>query len=113
MAQKKTDLLQGTLDLLILRTLQLEPLHGYGMALRLEQITRGTFRVNAGSLFPALYRMEREGYLEATWKRTENGRRAKYYELTPAGRKKLAAEKRNWERVKLAIGRVLDGTETS
>ncbi len=111
MPPERTDLLQGTLDLLILRTLQVEPLHGYGIAVRLEQITRGTFRVNAGSLFPALYRMEREGYLQTAWKRTENGRRAKYYDLTAAGRKKLAAEKRNWRRVKLAIGRVLEAAQ--
>ncbi len=111
MAAERTEVLQGTLDLLILRTLQLEPLHGYGIALRLEQITRSAFKVNAGSLFPALYRMEREGYIEADWKRTENGRRAKYYSLTAAGRKKLAIEKRNWERIRLAIGRVLEATQ--
>jgi len=110
MAAERTEVLQGTLDLLILRTLQVEPLHGYGIALRLEQITRSAFRVNAGSLFPALYRMEREGLVKATWRRTENRRRAKYYDLTAAGRKKLAEEKRNWERVKLAIGRVLEAT---
>lgn len=110
MARERTELLPGTLDLLILRTLQLEAQHGYGIALRLEQITHGAFRVNAGSLFPALYRMEREGYVQAAWKRTENGRRAKYYGLTAAGRKKLAADMRNWERVKLAIGRVLEAS---
>jgi len=110
MARERTELLPGTLDLLILRTLQLEARHGYGIALRLEQITQGAFRVNAGSLFPALYRMEREGYVQAAWKRTENGRRAKYYGLTAVGRKKLAAAMRNWERVKLAIGRVLEAS---
>ena len=105
----KSDLLQGTLDLLILRTLQLEPLHGYGIAQRLEQMTRGTFRVNGGSLFPALYALEKEGFLAATWRATENNRRAKYYALTAAGRRKLGAEKRQWARVAQAIARVLEG----
>ena len=105
--KEKTDVMQGTLDLLILRTLQLEPLHGYGIAQRVEQMTRGAFRVNGGSLFPALYALEKEGFLRAEWRASENNRRAKYYALTAAGRKKLGEEKRNWARVTEAIARVL------
>jgi PadR family transcriptional regulator PadR len=108
MTQNKMDLLQGTLDLLILRTLQLEPLHGYGIAQRLEQITRGTFRVNGGSLFPALYALEKNGYLSSEWRATENNRRAKYYALTPSGRRKLNEEKRNWAKIVAAMQLVLD-----
>jgi transcriptional regulator len=108
MKNDKVDVLQGTLDLLILRTLQLEPLHGYGIAQRLEQITRGTFCVNGGSLFPALYQLEKNGYLSSTWRATENNRRAKYYALTPAGRRKLSEEKRHWERIVKAMQVVLD-----
>jgi PadR family transcriptional regulator PadR len=103
------DLLQGTLDLLVLRTLSLQPLHGYGVVRRLTQVTRGAFRFNAGSVFPALYRLEREGFLDADWGETENRRRAKYYSLTRAGRKKLAEERRHWTRASLAIERVLEG----
>lgn len=109
MAAKQQDLLQGTLDLLVLRTLSLEPLHGFGTVQRLTQVTRGTFRFNAGSVFPALYRLEREGFLDSSWAETENGRRAKYYTLTPAGRKQLAEERRLWARASLAIGRVIEG----
>lgn len=108
-AKEKSDVLQGTLDLLILRTLQLEPLYGYGIAQRLEQMTRGTFRVNGGSLFPALYALEKEGFLKAEWRASENNRRAKYYALTAAGRRKLGEERRNWARVAQAIARVLEG----
>ncbi len=107
MASDKADLLQGTLHLLILRTLALEPLHGYGIAQRLRQVTGGVFDVNAGSLFPALYKLEAEGYLSASWGESENQRRAKYYILTAAGRKKLHAERKNWRRVSFAINRVL------
>jgi transcriptional regulator len=109
MTTRQQDLLQGTLDLLVLRTLSLEPLHGFGIVQRLTQVTRGTFRFNAGSVFPALYRLERDGYLESTWAETENRRRARYYALTRAGRKKLAEEQRLWARASLAIGRVLEG----
>jgi len=108
--QEKTGVMQGTLDLLILRTVQLEPLHGYGIAQRLEQMTRGAFRVNGGSLFPALYALEKEGFLRAEWRASEHNRRAKYYALTTAGRRKLGEEKRKWERVTQAIARVLQGT---
>lgn len=108
MATKNQDLLQGTLDLLVLRTLRVQPLHGYGIVQRLTQVTQGAFRFNAGSVFPALYRLEREGYLGASWGETENHRRAKYYALTRAGRKKLAEEQRNWTRASGAIARVLE-----
>lgn len=103
------DLLHGTLDLLVLRTVQVEALHGYGIVQRLKQLTRGTFRFHAGSVFPALYRLEREGYLTSHWATTEHNRRAKYYGLTPAGRKRLSAERRSWEAASLAIRRVLEG----
>jgi len=109
-ATRKNDLLQGTLDLLVLRTLSLEPLHGYGVLQRLTQLTRGEFRFNAGSVFPALYRLERGGYLDSAWAPTENNRRAKYYRLTRDGRRKLAEERRNWDRASLAISRVLEST---
>ena len=108
MKKDKVDLLQGTLDLLILRTLQLEPLHGYGIAQRLQQITRGTFRVNGGSLFPALYALEKNGYLSAEWRSTENNRRAKYYSLTAAGKLKLSEQKRHWARIVKAMQLVLE-----
>jgi PadR family transcriptional regulator PadR len=107
MGEAKVDLLQGTLDLLILRTVQLEPLHGYGIAQRLEQITRGTFQVNGGSLFPALYALENHGYLRSEWRATEKNRRAKYYSLTSAGQKKLNVEKRHWARIVKAMQLVL------
>ena len=105
--KKDSGLVQGTLDLLILRTLSLEPLHGYGIGLRLEQLSRGTLRVNAGSLFPAFRRLERDGQIVGTWQRTENGRRAKYYALTRDGRSTLLKSTREWEEQALAISRVL------
>ena len=111
MAANKSDLLQGTLDLLILRTLSLGPLHGYGISQRLEQLTRGVFSINAGTFFPALYRLEEQGLLAAKWGRSENNRRARFYSLTRAGEKRLEAETRNWETVAGAIGRVLRATE--
>ena len=111
MAASKSDLLQGTLDLLILRTLSLGPLHGYGISQRLEQLTRGVFSINAGTFFPALYRLEEQGLLAAKWGRSENNRRARFYSLTRAGEKRLEAETRNWETVATAIGRVLRATE--
>jgi len=105
--ERETSLLQGTLDLLILQTLSLEPLHGYGIGVRLEQLSRGAFRVNAGSLFPAFRRLERDGHIAAEWRRTENGRRAKYYALTPSGRKTLATATKDWEQQARAIAHVL------
>jgi PadR family transcriptional regulator, regulatory protein PadR len=100
-------LVQGTLDMLILRTLALEPMHGYGIGVRLEQISRGALRVNAGSLFPAFRRLERDGQIAAEWRTTENGRRAKYYSLTPHGRQTLAKTTKDWQRQTAAITRVL------
>ena len=107
MTQKKTDLLQGTLDLLILKTLSLEARHGLGIARRIQQITRGTFAVKPGSLFPALYRLEQDGWIEEARVQAKEHNRAKYYQLTPAGRKQLRAVTENWQRVTAAVGRVL------
>src|SRR5215208_5258327 len=110
MAGKKTDLLQGTLDLLVLKALALGALHGLGVSHRIEQITRGTFRVKPGSLFPALHRMEQAGWLESSWGESENKRRAKYYRLTKAGRRQLEAEAEDWQRISLAITSALKAT---
>ena len=104
---KAADLLQGTLDLLILRTLELRPLHGVGVADRIEQVTHGVFMVGPGSLFPALHRLAERGWIEGEWGQLENGRRAKFYELTRAGRAQLAEEKRNWRKVHTAVNQVL------
>jgi transcriptional regulator len=110
MASAKTELLQGTLNLLILKTLALGPNHGLGIARRIQQVTRGTFEVKPGSLFPALHRLEGKGWLASEWDESENNRRAKYYQLTPAGRRQLRAETESWERIALAIGRALQAT---
>jgi PadR family transcriptional regulator, regulatory protein PadR len=107
MNEQNTELLQGTLDLLILKALALAPLHGLGVARRIEQVTRGTFRVKPGSLFPALHRMEEEGWLSSYWGESENNRRAKYYELTRTGRRHLGNETERWGRISLAIARAL------
>lgn len=104
----QSELVQGTLEMLILKTLALEPMHGYGVALRIEQISAGVFRVNAGSLLPALSRMERAGHVKSEWRATENNRRAKYYLLTAKGRKALAAETEQWGRQTAAIARILE-----
>ena len=108
MIDKPSTLVQGTLDMLILKTLALEPLHGWGIAQRIEQISRGVFQVNAGSLFPAFRRLERAGLIEAEWRATENNRRAKYYALTRHGRRKLEAETKQWSRQTAAIARILE-----
>jgi transcriptional regulator len=105
-----TNLLQGTLDLLILKALSLQPMHGLGVARRIEQITRGAFRVKPGSLFPALHRLEEAGWLEATWGESENNRRAKFYALTRAGRRQLDAETREWGRIAVAMAAALQAT---
>ena len=105
-----TNLLQGTLDLLILKALTLSPLHGLGIARRIGQVSRGTFQVKPGSLFPALHRMEQAGWLTATWGESENGRRAKYYRLSKAGRRQLKVEAEEWGRVSLAIALALRAT---
>jgi PadR family transcriptional regulator, regulatory protein PadR len=110
MAHPHANLLQGTLDLLVLKALTLGELHGLGVARRIEQITRGTFRVKPGSLFPALHRMEEAGWLAASWGASENNRRAKYYRLTPAGRRQLDAEVGEWTRISLAISTALQST---
>src|SRR5260370_41099919 len=96
MNEPNTDVIQGTLDMLILKTLSLEPMHGFGIARRIEQTTRGVFKVNPGSLLTALQRLEREGWLDAEWRQTENSRRAKVYRLTRAGNKKLESEISDW-----------------
>src|SRR3954447_7694915 len=103
MTEKKTDLLQGTLHLLILKALSVQPLHGLGVAGRIAQITNGTFEVKPGSLFPALHRMEEAGWLKAYWGDSENNRRAKYYGLTRAGRRQLETETKDWQRISLGI----------
>ena len=103
----KADLLQGTLDLLILKTLSLGPMHGLGISRRISQTTKGTFAVKPGSLFPALHRMQEQGWLRSSWGDSENNRRAKYYELTKAGRQQLETEVENWDRISLAMARAL------
>lgn len=108
MGEKMGDLVQGTLEMLVLKTLALEPMHGYGIALRIEQISDGVFRVNPGSLLPALSRLEREGRIHGEWKATENNRKAKYYLLTARGRKALEEERRQWGRQVTAISRILE-----
>jgi len=105
--QSSTDVIQGTLDMLILKTLSLQPMHGFGIGRRVEQISRGVFKVNPGSLLTALKRLERAGWLDAEWRDTENARRAKFYALTRAGRKQLEVETADWERRTAAIARLL------
>lgn len=107
---KSESVVQGTLDMLILKTVALEPLHGYGLGLRIEQISKGVFKVNAGSLFPALRRLERQGWICGEWRATENNRRAKYYSLSDAGRKRLKSEAREWHVQSAAISRILQAT---
>jgi PadR family transcriptional regulator, regulatory protein PadR len=102
------ELVQGTLEMLIMKTLALEPMHGYGVALRIEQMSQGVFRVNPGSLLPALSRMERAGGVKSEWRATENNRRAKYYQLTANGRKALSKETEQWQRQSIAIARILE-----
>ena len=106
----RLDLLQGTLDLLILRALSLEPAHGLGVSRRIGQLTDGTFDVKPGSLFPALHRLEEQGWLKSEWGESENRRRAKFYTLTAAGRRQLREETQTWERLSLAIAKALEGT---
>lgn len=108
MPDKSSDLVHGTLDMLILKTLAVEPMHGYGIAVRLEQMSKGTFRINAGSLFVALQRLERAGVIKSEWKASENSRRAKYYILTQQGRRRLESETKEWGRQVAAIARILE-----
>jgi PadR family transcriptional regulator PadR len=107
MDESSTDVIQGTLDMLILKALSLEPMHGFGVARRIEQISRDVFKVNPGSLMVAFQRMERAGLLDAEWRQTENSRRAKYYRLTRAGRKQLGIETAEWTRRAAAVARLL------
>jgi transcriptional regulator len=110
MAKRQVDLLQGTLGLLVLKSLALGPLHGLGVSNRIAQITKGTFNVKPGSLFPALHRMEEAGWLQSSWGESENNRRAKYYRLTAAGRRQLETETEDWQRISLAITTALKST---
>jgi transcriptional regulator len=110
MPSEERGLVQGTLDMLILKTLALEPMHGYGIGTRLTQISRGVFNVNAGSLFPAFRRLERDGLIKGEWRATENNRRAKYYSLTAPGRATLKRQTREWESQTTAIAFILEAT---
>ncbi|MBV6522765.1 MAG: hypothetical protein MNPFHGCM_02915 [Gemmatimonadaceae bacterium] len=107
MDEPNTDVIQGTMDLLILKTLSLEPMHGFGIGRRIEQVSRGVFKVNPGSLLTALQRLERAGWLDAEWRQTDNARRAKYYTLTRAGRRQLDVETADWTRRATAVTRLL------
>jgi transcriptional regulator len=108
MAARSTEMLKGTLDLLVLRTLELRPLHGIAVADRIRQVTGGAFDVGPGSLFPALHRLEQEGWIRGAWTTSSEGRRVKLYTLTAAGRRQLATERRQWSRIVTAVGQVLD-----
>ena len=105
---KQAELMKGTLDLLVLKTLALEPRHGVGVADRIRQVSGNTFVVRPGSLFPALHRLEEEGFIKGEWTETPEGRRAKYYRITSAGQRQLATEKKNWARIVSAIGLILE-----
>lgn len=107
MTEQSTDVIQGTLDLLILKTLSLGPLHGFGIGRRVEQVSQGVFKVNPGSLLTALQRLERSGWLDSEWRQTENSRRAKFYILTRTGRKRLETEEADWNRRASAVARLL------
>jgi transcriptional regulator len=107
---RPTDLLQGTLDMLILKTLALEPMHGWGISQRIQQVSDDVLVINQGSLYPALYRLEQQGLIKSEWGSSENNRQAKYYELTRAGKKQLNEERDNWERLSAAVDRVLQTT---
>ncbi len=107
MARDQSDLLQGTLELLILKTLSLEPMHGWGISQRIQQMSRDVFQINQGSLYPALQRMLRRGWVRSEWRATENNRRARYYEITREGRRQLEAQMAEWDRSSRAVNRVL------
>ena len=107
MEETNTDVIQGTLDMLILKTLSLQPLHGFGIARRIEQVSRGVFKVNPGSLLTAFQRLERDGLVDAEWRQTDNARRARFYRLSRAGRKRLEAETADWTRRAAAVARLL------
>jgi PadR family transcriptional regulator len=105
---KPTDLVQGTLDLLILKTIALEPMHGWGIAQRIRQVSKEVLQVNQGALYPALHRLDQSGWIKAKWGESENNRKAKFYSLTTAGREYLEREEANWKRLSAAIGLVLE-----
>jgi PadR family transcriptional regulator PadR len=105
---KPVDLIQGTLDVLILKTIALEPMHGWGIAQRIRQVSNEVLQVNQGALYPALHRLEQNGWIRAKWGESENNRRAKFYSITPAGQNYLEQEQANWQRLSSAIGLVLD-----
>ena len=107
MTKERGDLLQGTLDMLVLKTLQLEAMHGWGITERIEQWSKSVLQLGQGTLYPALYRLEEQGWIASEWAASENNRRAKFYEISKSGRKQLAEETRNWERVAGVMGRVL------
>jgi transcriptional regulator len=107
MTRQKTDLLQGTLDMLILKALSAGPMHGYGVGQRIEQLAEEMLKVEEGSLYPALYRLEEGGSIKSEWGKSENNRRARFYSLTAAGRKRLGVEEANWRRLVLAVGKVM------
>ena len=108
MPDVRSDLLPGTLDLLVLKTLSLEPMHGWGITQRIEQMSRNTLQVNQGSLYPALERLKRKGWIRSEWRTTDNNRRARYYELSPAGRRQLAQERDDWRRTSNAVNWILE-----
>lgn len=110
MTKSKSDLLQGTLDMLILKTVALESMHGWGIAQRIQQTSHGVLSINQGSLYPALYRLEAQGWIKSEWGSSENNRQAKYYKLTAAGHRQLTDETENWERLSAAIAQVLEAT---
>ncbi|MGE5279060.1 MAG: PadR family transcriptional regulator [Acidobacteriota bacterium] len=110
-APARSDLLQGTLDVLILKTLALAPMHGWGISQRIQQLSEDVLQVNQGSLYPALYRLEAKGWIRSEWGNSENNRRARFYELTRTGRRQLAEETESWERFATAVGRVLEASE--
>ncbi|HMD84707.1 MAG TPA: PadR family transcriptional regulator [Terriglobia bacterium] len=110
MGMERLDLPQGTLDLLILKTLALEPQHGWAVSERIQQISSDVLRIQQGSLYPALHRLERRGWIKAKWGASENNRRAKFYELTKSGRKQLEAEESAWRKLTMAVGQVLEET---
>jgi PadR family transcriptional regulator, regulatory protein PadR len=111
MNSTKSDLLQGTLDMLVLKVVALEPIHGYGIAQRIRQISKDVLQVQQGSLYPALHRLEKRGWLTSEWREAETGREAKFYSLTKLGRKQLDAEAANWDRLSAAVGQILRASE--
>lgn len=110
MSKQKSDLLQGTLDMLILKTLAVGSMHGWGISQRIQQISEGVLNINQGSLYPALYRLEEQGWIDSEWGNSENNRQAKYYSLTRAGRKQLAEETANWARLSSAVNQILQNS---